>query len=106
GPDDADFGTLLISEFLAAALFKGCDRVLTLLDHLLQYADNVGIGQPRLLCHLRLNVGVLDGRIDEPQRREFWLLLRLHGALHCLVDLIAQSHRLILASSKVTHGSS
>ena len=69
GPDDLDLAALLVGEFLAAGLVVDFDRFLALLDHLLQEAEELVVGQHGLALPLRLDVGVLDRRIDQAQRR-------------------------------------
>ena len=88
--DDRDLATLLLGELGAAALVVKLNRLLALLDELLQQAQDVGIGERIPASAARLDVGVLDRRIDEPQGREAQLVLRFHGRLHGVIDLFAQ----------------
>ena len=92
GRDDRDLLALLGGEFGAAALVVEFDGFLALLDHLLEHAEQVGIGKRRLALPARGDVGVLDGRIDHPQRGELALVLGPHRVLDRIVDVVAQ-HR-------------
>ena len=78
--DDLDLGTLAVGQFLAAGLVVDLDQFLALLDHLLQDAEQIIVGErfPRTFL---LDLGVLDRRIDEAQRRDAPLVARLHGVL-------------------------
>ncbi len=81
---------LLVGQLRPAALVVELDQFLALLDQLLQEAEDIGIGERALAASARLDVGILDRRIDHPQGREPQLVLRFHRRLHGLVDVIAQ----------------
>jgi len=66
------------------------DRFLALLDELLQQAEDLLVGQHRLAAALRLEVGVLQCGIDQPQRRHTALIAGFHRLLEGGVDLVAQ----------------
>ena len=80
--DDRDLAALLVGELLAAALLVEVDRFLALLDHLLHQREQRAVVERLLAGAARLDVGVLDRGIDQPQRREPQLVLRLHRVLH------------------------
>ena len=73
-----------------ARLLVDLHQFLALLDHLLQQAEHVVLGEPRLALHLRLDVGILDRRIDQTQGRNPALVAGLHCGLEGGVDLVAQ----------------
>ena len=85
-----DFLALLGCELGAAALVVELDRLLALLDHLLQHAEQIGVGQRRFALPACLDIGILDGRVDHAQRGELALRLGLHGLLDRVVDVVAQ----------------
>src|SRR5262249_19500921 len=90
GADDVDLAALLGGELLATSLFVKLDRLLTLLDQLLQQAEQVVVGERWLALPLRLEVGVLEGGVDQAQRRHPALVAGLHRPLQGGVDLVAQ----------------
>ena len=65
--DDLDLAALLVGKLLAAALVVELDRFLALLDHLLHEPEQIVVGERPLAAGARLDVGVLDRRIDQPQ---------------------------------------
>ena len=91
--DHRDLLALLRCKLGAAALFVELDRLLALLDHLLEDAEQIGVRQRRLAVAARLDVGVLDGRVDHAQRGQLALVLGLHGLLDRIVDVVAQHDR-------------
>src|SRR5690606_2846397 len=68
------------------------DRVLALLEHLLDDPDDARVIERDALVHLAL----LHGREHEAQGREAILLARLHGGLDVFVQLLAQWHGRLL----------
>src|ERR1700694_709481 len=64
--DDRDLVALLRGEFGATALFVQLDRLLALLDHFLEHAEQVGVTEGWFTFPARGAVGILDGRIDHP----------------------------------------
>ena len=88
--------------FRAAALVIELDRLLALLDHLLQHRKQRLIRQRRLALPARLDVGVLERRVDHTQRRDPALVLGLHRVFHGIIDVVAQhgktSNRLIFGN--------
>ena len=78
GRDDLDLLALLAGELGAAALVVELDQFLALLDHLLQQRRAASASvSGALALPARLDIGVLDGGIDQPQRRDAALVLRL-----------------------------
>src|SRR5262249_6434064 len=89
-PDDLDLAALLAGELVAAGLVVDLRRLLALLDQLLQQREEVVVGERSLLAGVRLDIGVLDRSIHQPQRRYAALVAGFHGALEGSVDLVAQ----------------
>ena len=96
GGDDGDLLALGGGEFGTAALLVQLHRLLTLLDHLLQQAEQIAIAERRLALAAGLDIGILDGRVDHAQGRELSLLFRLHGLLDGGIDALAQHVRLLV----------
>ena len=88
--DDRDLLLLLLHEIGAAALLVELDRFLALLDHLLQQAEHLGIAERLLALPARLDIGILERRIDHAQRGNRPLVLGLHRFRQGLVDVVAQ----------------
>src|SRR5215831_14664564 len=61
GRNDRDLLAFLCRELRASALVVELDRLLALLDHLLQQRKQFSVGQGRLALPARLDIGVLDG---------------------------------------------
>ena len=95
GLDDLDLAALLLRELVAAAFDVDVDRLLALLDHLLQEPQQLLVGERGLAGALGLDVGVLDRGIDQAQRGQRELVLRPHRRLHGLVDPVAE-HSFVL----------
>src|SRR5262245_57726866 len=89
-PDDLDLAALLPGELVAAGLVVDLRGFLVLLDQLLQQREEVVVGERSLLAGFRLDIGVLDRGIDQPQRRYAELIAGLHRAPEGSVDLVAQ----------------
>ena len=90
GGDDRDFLALLGGEVGTAALLVKLDRFVALLDHLLQQSQQIVVAQRRLAQAARLDVGVLQRRVDEPQRGNATLVAALHRVLESRVDVVAE----------------
>src|SRR5205807_513301 len=73
-------------EIRAATLFELCDRLPALLDHLFDRADDRGIVELDALVDLAL----LDGGEDQANRGQPCGVLRPHGGLHVLGDLLLE----------------
>ena len=88
--DDGDLVLLLLDQIVAPALLVEFDRFLALLDHLLQHAHHLGVGERRLALPARLDVGVLERGIDQAQRGDRALVPGLHGFFQGVIDVVAQ----------------
>ena len=72
-------------ELGAAGLVVDAGQFLALLDHLLQQAEDVVVAGLALAGAARLDILVLERRLDEPHGGEPALFAGLQGVLHFLV---------------------
>ena len=71
-----------LSEFGTIALLVHHHRFLALLDHFLEQGQNFGLGRRAATGSPRLDVLVLQRRLDQPDRAELALVAGLHGLFH------------------------
>ena len=90
GADDVDLAALLVGKFLAPGPVVDFDQFLTLLDEFLQEPKQLVLAKRGLALALRLEVGVLERGIDQPERRNATFVAGFHRALQGGVDLVAQ----------------
>jgi hypothetical protein len=67
---------------------EGGDRILALLDQLVDHADDGGVIQHDALVHLTL----LDGSHQQADGAQARAVLGAHGRLHVVGDLVFQGH--------------
>src|ERR1043165_1844104 len=90
--DDRNLLALLRDKIRAPAFLVKLGGLVALLDHLLQHPERLIVGKRGLALPARLDVGVLQRRVDEPQGRDAARIALLHGVLQGIVDVVAQ-HR-------------
>src|SRR5215211_136993 len=95
--DDGDLLALLIGELAAAGLIVDRDRFLALLDHLLQECEDLLLARLPPARAPRLDILVLERRLDHAHRRQAPLLTGLQRLLHGLGEALA--HRILLGSA-------
>src|SRR6266446_2172326 len=69
GRDDGNLVAFLFRQLGAAALLVKLDRFVALFDHLLQHAQHRVVAERALALSARFDIGILEGRVDESQRR-------------------------------------
>ena len=82
GLDHAQLVALDLRQVVAARRVVLGDRILALLDHLLEHGQHRGVVELDALVDLAL----LDGGQHQPNHAELGLVSRLHGGLHVILD--------------------
>src|SRR5690606_1134412 len=87
-----DLMQFLVGKVVAAILLIDMGRFLALLDHAGQDFHYVRVVDGVLTGTPMRNVAVLDGSLDQPERRGPALILLLDRTYQCLGDFIAHLH--------------
>ena len=90
GPNYVDLNSFFIGKLTTTRPVVDFDRFLTLLHQFSQQGDQVFVREQGPAMHLRFDIGIFNGCIDETQRLGAALIPSLHGAFQRGVDLIAQ----------------
>ncbi|KGX49632.1 hypothetical protein Y025_5577 [Burkholderia pseudomallei TSV32] len=85
-----DFRLLLLDEIGAPGGLELADRILALLDHLVDHRGDARVVERHALVDLAL----LDRGEQQADRREPLAFLRAHRGLHVFTDLVSQTHRI------------
>ncbi len=90
GADDLNFVAFAIGQLPASPAIIYLGRFLTLFDELLQQSWELALRKHIAAVHLRLDIGVLDGRIHQSESCHAALVLLLHRPFERGVDIVAE----------------
>ena len=101
--DDLDFVAFAVGKLLASGAIVYFSGFLTLFNELLQQRVKIALRKHIPALHLRLDIGVLDGRIDQSESCHAAFILLLHRLFECSVDIIAEHGYGLLQSAPAVY---